>query len=120
VIGDALIGVIAYFVSLLTPAALALRSNLGKQWRHDYVVKSSTEEVRRSRTATVVAWEEVTVPAGKFWSFRIEATDQRLDRRTPADDTYWFVPSLGQIVKRQSTNSRDWNFVLLEIERAGP
>jgi hypothetical protein len=59
--------------------------------------------VRHERSVTVVGWEDVEVPAGKFRALKLQADGhyRRFDR--PAADearnTYWYVPQVKRWVK---------------------
>jgi hypothetical protein len=59
--------------------------------------------VRHEREVTVLGWEDVEVPAGRFRALKVQADGhfRRLDR--PASDkafnTYWYVPRVKRWVK---------------------
>jgi hypothetical protein len=59
--------------------------------------------VRHEYDVTVVGWEDIEVPAGRFRALKLEAQGhyRRLDR--PATDearnTYWYVPRVKRWVK---------------------
>jgi hypothetical protein len=79
----------------------------GKRWDYTHlsgkyggpdITKRST---KRTTTFEVVAYEEVTVPAGTFGAYRIIATveggaGQQVKRGT---HTYWYAPDVKQIIK---------------------
>lgn len=84
----------------------------GDRWtyrRMDYKVTWAHENLRRGsatgneRTAKVVGWEDIRVPAGKFRALKVEAKGsyQRLDKRTSgsARDVFWYVPGVKRWVK---------------------
>jgi len=64
---------------------------------------------RHQRTAKVVGWEEVTVPAGKFRALRIDIESQwhRLDieARGTSRSAYWYVPAVKRWVKSSYEDS---------------
>jgi hypothetical protein len=59
--------------------------------------------VRHERTARVVGWEQVSVPAGDFRALKIEVTGsfQRLDQAVSGSATtvIWYVPAVKRWVK---------------------
>jgi len=72
-------------------------------------------EVRHEREVTVVGWEEVIVPAGKFRALKIEADGGffRLDgpQRGTVKSAYWYVPEVKRWVKyavEQTMLGRAW------------
>lgn len=69
---------------------------VGKKWDELYYSRGS---VARRMQVWVTAYEQVTVPAGTFWAFRIEAVNQRLDRPLPAYETYWYAPATKSLIK---------------------
>ena len=52
---------------------------------------------------TVVGWEDVQVPAGRFHALKVvsEGSVQRSDRPRPGDvsETVWYVPEVRRFVK---------------------
>lgn len=61
-------------------------------------MNNQTVDVRT--TDTVEAYEEVTVPAGKFMAYRIRTVDNQ-----GADNTIWFSPQTGIFVKQKLTRT---------------
>ena len=59
--------------------------------------------VRHERKVTVMGWEDVEVPAGKFRALKIQADGyfKRFDRvaSDEARNTYWYVPQVKRWVK---------------------
>lgn len=88
---------------------------VGKEWSHDYTNIRKTDTVDRSKRAKVEAYEKVTVPAGVFWAFLIEASNQRLDREYPAYETYWYAPEVKWVVKYKSEEFK-WEYELVRID----
>src|SRR5262245_11225975 len=59
--------------------------------------------VRHERKVSVIGWEEVEVPAGRFRALKIQADGyfRRLDRQVQdeARNTFWYVPAVKRWVK---------------------
>ena len=77
---------------------------VGKQWSIDldYVLPDNSTTGNLKQDARVVAYEEVTVPAGKFMAFKIEQdgfarTSTGLQGRVV--DTFWYAPVARSDVK---------------------
>ena len=90
-----------------TPANL-LKFPLKVGGKHEAIFETSAVRVSSGRwkaemTATVVGWEDVTVPAGKFRALKIEAQGsfQGLDIRYAGlvRQDYWYVPEVKRWVK---------------------
>jgi hypothetical protein len=90
-----------------TPANI-LKFPLKVGGKHEAIFETSAVRVGSGRwkaemTTTVVGWEEVTVPAGKFRALKIEAqgTFQGLDTRYAgiAQRIFWYVPEVKRWVK---------------------
>jgi hypothetical protein len=67
---------------------------VGKKWESDYTLRDYSEATHLSHSKTTVnvrTYEEVTVPAGTFKALRIQA----------GEETFWYVPSIGWVVKEQ-------------------
>lgn len=71
---------------------------VGKKWYETYY----SGAIRRTVRAEVTAYETITVPAGKFWAFKLEVINQRTDRERPAYETLWYTPEVKRLVKYQS------------------
>jgi len=96
----------------------------GARWRSSYTVKFPREDfdAHHDRWVTVVGWEDVEVPAGKFRALKVvsEGTVQRSDRPRPGDvsETVWYVPEVRRYVKwRYESRNRigpvqSWQFEL--------
>ena len=70
---------------------------VGKTWTKSssMTIHAAKRTIPYTYTGKVEAYEDVTVPAGTFKAFRVRATNTLGD-----DDTNWFSPKLGIIVKR--------------------
>jgi hypothetical protein len=84
---------------------------VGKGWRHHYVEAIGNDVAQRSKWVEVAAWEQVTVPAGTFWAFRMEMTNQRLGVPQPAYETHWYAPDVKFYVKGYSREF-NWEYEL--------
>jgi len=79
---------------------------VGATYSYEYALIAKRGTAIRTKSeglVTVVGWEDVQVPAGKFRALKIEAkgTYQRLDIRYGGYQrwTYWYVPELKRGVK---------------------
>ena len=86
---------------------------VGKKWTHYYTNTVGTTVAQRTAWAEVKAYEQVTVPAGTFWAYRIEAVNQRIDRPLPAYQTYWYAPDAKTTVKYYS-RELGWEYELVK------
>lgn len=101
---------------------------MGNEWSYEYQVKTSLGVVKNEMTAKVVAWEDVTVPAGTFRALRIEhkgkwsrATDFSREgfSRTisaPVEVIYWYAPAVKAIVKSRRTETSYYGGTWAESE----
>lgn len=83
---------------------------VGKQWdfEADWTRPDGTTGVSEQK-AQVVAFEDVTVPAGRFKAYRIEYRGYfRSSRGTTGrqDDTYWYAPEVKANVKHIRSSGR--------------
>ena len=77
---------------------------IGKKWDHEYEWMRSSDgvKVNTQQTVEVVAYEEVSVPAGKFMAFKIEYRGWYHNSRGnkgKLQETYWFAPDAKADVK---------------------
>ncbi len=76
---------------------------VGKQWVFDRDwVRADGVTGNTKQDAKVVAYEEVTVPAGKFMAFKIEYRGWYRNSGGGSgkqDDTYWYAPDVNADVK---------------------
>ena len=98
---------------------------VGKRWefqgtwaRADGVTGSSEQKV------AVTAYEEVTVPAGKFMAFKIEHRGyfkNSSGNTGRQDDTYWYAPEAKMDVKQERKSGHPvWVSELMSHKRAAP
>ena len=67
--------------------------SLGKTWRTRYrVTFPGGKEDEVEENFRVVAREGITVPAGTFYAFRIEATGHRIRDPVALERSYWVAP----------------------------
>jgi len=78
----------------------------GRQYQAAWEIRRPTVgtfHVRHERRVTVVGWEDIEVPAGKFRALKIQADGyfKRLDRtvQDEARNTFWYVPQVKRWVK---------------------
>lgn len=75
---------------------------LGKRWR------ASNERLFNGQTEIVIydvhiaAVERIRIPAGEFDTFRIEANGFNLARQGKLKDTFWMVPGINVLLRRDS------------------
>lgn len=93
----------------------------GKKWSYTHLAGEhggpdfSKRSIERTTTFEVVAYEQVTVPAGTFWAFKVVATVEGgstlriYDRGT---HTYWYAPDVKQIVK-----SNEYRIGTMELKK---
>lgn len=89
---------------------------VGKSWEHHYTHSMRSGTIQRRIRAAVTAYETVAVPAGTFGAYRIEIENQRLDRPFPADETLWYAPDVGFVIKYSSREFR-WEYELARFNR---
>lgn len=73
-----------------------------KKWRHYFTNTVGNNVAQRTVWAEVKAYEQVTVPAGTFWTYRIEVVNQRAGVPLPAYETFWYAPEAKSYVKYYS------------------
>ena len=86
------------------PLSLGKRWTFESTWRRPDGVSGKTEQ-----KAEVVAYEEVTVPAGRFMAFRIEHRGYYSNsngRNGQQDDAYWYAPDIRADVKHERRTGR--------------
>ncbi|HUA35297.1 MAG TPA: hypothetical protein VMA09_16935 [Candidatus Binataceae bacterium] len=88
---------------------------VGKTWTARYGQSTAGGEfIQQTGSGTVMGIEQVTVPAGTFQAYRIDARHGP-DIRT----TSWYVPEVGFFVKVQSSSPQQLNFELVSYHRGG-
>jgi hypothetical protein len=81
----------------------------GKKWTAEFKTPSGNPnyQIPHTRTASVEAWESVTVPAGTFKALRVAYVDRVMlfigDGIFPAyiEERVWYVPAVKWYVKRE-------------------
>ena len=80
---------------------------VGKQWAASYepTAKAGVHQDHPIRTyvVRVVSYEKVTVPAGTFDVFKIQAHDAGWGERGGQDNTNYYSPNLGMMIKLDQT-----------------
>jgi hypothetical protein len=91
-------------------------NNVGNTWDYDFKTKNEAGEITtQSRTAKVEAWEDVTVPAGKFNALKVVHNGRwsRLNYSGTVTETFWYSPDAKWWVKREfidrRPNGATWN-----------
>ncbi|MBT4687824.1 MAG: hypothetical protein HOB72_07025 [Rhodospirillaceae bacterium] len=65
----------------------------------------------------VLAYEEVTVPAGKFMAYKLHVKDLKDGADRPREELLWVVPGLGPI-KRENSEFSSRNYEMTKFEPA--
>ena len=87
--------------------------SVGKKWTHSFTNTNGRTVAQRTISAEVKAYEQVTVPAGTFWAYRIEVVNQRAGVPLPAYETYWYAPEVKNAVKYYSREF-EWEYELVK------
>lgn len=75
---------------------------VGKVWTYDFEVESirTVRFVGRQAKYVVAAYEQITVPAGTFWSFKITLSIYETTYWEKGFSTeYWYAPDVKQIIR---------------------
>ncbi len=89
-------------VSFDPPSGFDWPLEAGKSWTRQQTIKFHVpnREVPVRLNSVVEAIEEVAVPAGTFWAYRVRTIDS-----IGSDNTTWFAPQTGIFVKQLLTRS---------------
>ncbi|HEY6281237.1 MAG TPA: hypothetical protein VIW72_05505 [Burkholderiales bacterium] len=97
---------------------------VGKEWVYDEDWTESGVSGNTRQNAKVVAYEDVTVPAGKFMAFKIEYKGWYRNSRGSSGiqfDTYWYAPEAKADVKRlRDDGFNNWTRELVNYKRGTP
>lgn len=95
------------------PRRLSFPLAVGKTWRYDseWLLKPKASRGTTETEVTVVAYEKVSVPAGTFDAFRLEAKS-RVGGTSPVGSvfdatitaTYWYAPQARAVVRLRQHN----------------
>ncbi len=95
------------------PQWLRFPLEVGKRWSYvnDWVFKPKNANGRIDATVSVIVYEKVSVPAGEFDAFKLEASEQ-VSGTSPVNSvysgtirrTYWYAPAAKAIVKQVNQN----------------
>ena len=90
------------------PRSLSFPLEVGKRWHYtsEWLFKAKSSRGSIAADVTVLAYEPVEVPAGRFEAFKLEAIGE-LGGSSPSDTfyagktttTYWYAPAARAIVK---------------------
>lgn len=79
---------------------------VGKWWNYEFqaeAIAGSKKETGRIAKYEVESYEQITVPAGTFWAFKITATIVNARRQTFKNSAhYWYAPEVKNIIKSSS------------------
>lgn len=92
---------------------LSFPLQVGKQWsfRYDYTPEHH-RDVSVEQTASVVGWEEVSVPAGRFRALKVvhegryNAVEAGFAWNGAIREIYWYAPEVRRIVKREYRDTK--------------
>jgi hypothetical protein len=101
---------------------LAYPIHVGKSWEFHYTYYPPGGPIRPyTQRRTVLACEEVTTAAGKFFAFKIEAYERNVTSMRDGKFYYWYAPEVRNTVRRQLVPSDYWrntyNYELIKYER---
>ena len=92
--------------------------DIGKTWEDKFIIKQaalSTEETTYLETFTVLGWEEIVVPAGKFKALKLEykqeMAGQTAGRPKVGKAWYWYSPDVKYMVKCQYEKGDYWDAI---------
>ena len=93
---------------------LSFPMKVGKTWRATYeeVLGGTWEEEEAWQDWEVMAYEEVTVPAGTFMAFRVTRTGTSDAYAQDDVYTYWYAPTIGFVVKMDDQYADGEHYVL--------
>ena len=95
---------------------------IGKEWEYEEDRTDGNRSVNTKQDAKVVAYEEVTVPAGKFMTFKIEYKGYYRNSQGGSGrqaDTYWYAPDVKADVKWvRDDGYNNWARELVVYKRA--
>jgi len=88
---------------------------IGKSWQDKYVEKPASlgaKETAYVETFTPLAWEEISIPAGKFKAVKLEYKQEKLGQTgsQPKEGKvfYWYSPDVKYMLKCQYEKSDYW------------
>ncbi|MEW6108180.1 MAG: hypothetical protein AB1632_03275 [Nitrospirota bacterium] len=86
---------------------------VGKKWSYTFTTsetrRAASESKERDSNVKVVAYEQVKVPAGTFWAFKIEEERHVRGKKGPkavlgSHITMWYSPDIKRYVKTEHEN----------------
>jgi hypothetical protein len=76
---------------------------VGKSWSYDYQGVRYAKSAPMTAKYHVEAYEQITVPAGTFWAYKVECSRgynaKGVTASTYANKTYWYAPAPKTIIK---------------------
>lgn len=79
---------------------------VGKKWVKKYTIRNLSKgpdapEPRCKDTVQVMGYEVIKVPAGILKTFKIHRRGEIIGKGVDLEETYWYSPSVGMVVKRE-------------------
>ena len=76
---------------------------VGKLWTYNYRGKLTSKGSKfRIARYNVIAYKQITVPAGTFWAFKVEVNKETEGGKFKGSHTYWYAPAVKYIIKDSS------------------
>lgn len=89
----------------------------GNSWKGSFEQESSNGRVqKRTRSAEVVGYGDITLPGGVFKAYEIRATNQLAEAYRPAMEKYFYCPGLAMICSYESPDF-DLYQVVVEVRK---
>ena len=105
------------------PKFLSFPLEVGKKWsfKYNFANKTNQSKGRSQLDAEVVAYEKVTVPAGSFDAFRIEAkgfwNNDTSRNNGRSKSVYWYAPAAKSVVRTEYEDGyNNWVRDLVEFQ----
>lgn len=84
---------------------------VGSYWSQDYEGGKVGNPKRMTAKYSVEAYEQITVPAGTFWAYRIEVSRVLASKREGGvygNSTYWYAPAAKNIIKSRTVVLKEY------------
>lgn len=89
----------------------------GRSWKGNFDQTSGSDTRNRTRTAQVTGYVDLTLKAGTFKAFRIDAYNQWSQATRPAVERYHYCPDLSMICQYESREF-DIKLEVVEVTKA--
>lgn len=89
----------------------------GKSWKGTYDQTSGGRTRNRTRSAEVTDYVDLTLKAGTYKAFRIQAYNQWSEARSPAIEDYYYCPELS-VICRYESREFDSKSEVVEVRKA--